>query len=190
MTTIACTPSVRRAVTGLCAGLALTLLSGCSGGGVGSSTGQERAASATGKPTVPSDTPVTRKVRTAKSDVIGRSFDLGTIVRVEDGAVPGIIFDRWTARGVTDSTLAAKGVPISVHAAAPYQNLNSHITYRIPVAQGALFTYRHCVAAGQSPEQKSSTLADFSRLQKPENIVLLTLDQHGRVFSAQNEPAC
>ena len=191
MTTIAYTPSARRTVTGLCAVLAVTLLSGCSGGGVGSSTAQGRAASATSKTTVPSDTPVTRSVPTAKSDVLGRSFDLGTIVRVEDdGPVPVIIFDRWTARGVADSTLAAKGVPVSVRADAPYQNLNSKITYRIPVAQGALFTYRHCVATGQPAEQKSSTLEDFTRLPNPENVVLLTLDQHGRVFSAQNEPTC
>ena len=45
---------------------------------------------------------------TAKSDVVGRKFDLGTIVRVQnDGGVPVIILDRWTAYGVTDSTLAA-----------------------------------------------------------------------------------
>ena len=71
-----------------------------------------------------------------------------------------------------------------------YENLNSKITYRIPVAQGAVFTYRRCVAVDQPPEQKPSTLEDFSRLQNPEKVMLLTLDQHGRVFSAQNDPAC
>src|ERR1035437_7673003 len=72
---------------------------------------------------------------------MGRKFDLGTIVRVQnDGGVPVIIFDRWTARGVANPTLAANGVPIHVHSDAPYENLNNRITYRIPVAQGAGFT--------------------------------------------------
>jgi len=133
----------------------------------------------------------TRAAGTAKSDVVGRKFDLGTIVRVQDdGGVPVIIFDRWTAEGVTDSTLAAKGVPIHVHSDAPYQNHNNKITYRIPVAQGAVFTYAHCVAIDQPPLTRSSTLDEFARLQDSEKVVLLTIDAKGQAVKAQNDPAC
>ena len=126
-----------------------------------------------------------------KSDVVGRKFDLGTIVRIEDdGGVPVIIFDRWTARGVPDSTLAAKGVPIAAHSDAPYRNANTKITYRIPVVQGAIFTYKHCVAVDEHVMQRASTLQEFAGLQGSEKVMLLTLDPHGQVFSAQNDPAC
>ncbi len=137
----ACTP---RAIAGLWLAAATTLLSGCGGG---ASTPPEAVVTLTTTPTVTaSAAPPTTYVpdtgsNTVKSDVMGRKFDLGTIVRVQnDGGVPVIIFDRWTARGVANPTLAANGVPIHVHSDAPYENLNNRITYRIPVAQGAGFT--------------------------------------------------
>lgn len=186
MTIVAFTPSAHRAIMGLSLALAVALLSGC-GGDAGSSPSQDPVVVV---PAVPTAQPTT-KVSLAKSDVVGRKFDLGTIVKVEDvSGVPVIIFDRWTAQGVNDSVLAVKGVPIGVHSDARYQNLNNRITYRIPVAEGALFTYRHCVAVAQPPQQKPSTLEEFARLQDPEKVILLTLDQNGRVFSAQNDPAC
>ncbi len=186
MTIVAFTPSARRATMRLSLALAVALLSGC-GGDAGSSTAQDPVVVVPAVPTAPPTT----KVSLAKSDVVGRKFDLGTIVKVEDvSGVPVITFDRWTAQGVADSVLAAKGVPIGLHSDARYRNLNNKITYRIPVAEGALFTYRHCVAVDQPPQQKASTLEDFAGLQNPENVILLTLDQHGRVFSAQNDPAC
>ena len=191
MTIITFTPSAHRAITGLSLALAVDLLSGCGGGGAESSTAQVPVVTVSVTPTATAGGPTATAKATARSDVVGRKFDLGTIVRMEkDGDVPVIIFDRWTARGVTDSMLAAKGVPIGVHSDAPYQNLNNKITYRIPVAPGALFTYRHCVDVGQSPQEKPSTLEEFARLQDPEKVMLLTLDQNGRVFSAQNDPAC
>ena len=193
MTTITCTPWAHRAVSGLSVGLAVALLSGC-GDSAGPSTGPAPAVTVTASPSPPptlADRAATGSTRVAKSDDVGRKFDLGTIVRTEeDDGLPVVIFDRWTARGVADSTVADKGVPIGVHSDGRYQNLNSKITFRIPVAQGAIFTYRHCVAVDQPPEQKPSTLEDFARLKNPENVILLTLDQHGRVFSAQNDPAC
>ncbi len=188
MTIVAFTPSAHRATMRLSLALAVALLSGC-GGDAGSSTAQDPVVVVPAAPTVTA--PPTTKVSLAKSDVVGRKFDLGTIVKVEDvSGVPVITFDRWTAQGVNDSVLAVKGVPIGVHSDARYQNLNNRITYRIPVAEGALFTYRHCVAVDQPPQQKPSSLDELSGLQNPEKVILLTLDQNGRVFSAQNDPAC
>lgn len=81
--------------------------------------------------------------------------------------VPVIIFDRWTRRGVADSTVAANGVPFVVHPDAPYQNVNTKITSRIPVAKGADFTYKHCVAADQplsrSPRRCRRSLGSRAR---------------------------
>jgi hypothetical protein len=130
-------------------------------------------------------------VGAAGSDVVGRSFDLGTIVRVDSHAgVPVVIFDRWTARGVADSALATGGVPIHVHSDAPYVNLNDKVTPRIPVAPGAIFTYRHCVSIAQPAAQKPSTLTQFVGLQSPEKVILLTLDPRGQIVGAENDPAC
>jgi len=186
MTIVAFTPSAHRATTRLSLALAVALLSGC-GGDAGSSPAQDPVVVVPAGPTAPPTT----KVSLAKSDVVGRKFDLGTIVKVEEvSGVPVITFDRWTALGVKDSMLAVKGVPIGVHSDARYRNLNNRITYRVPVAEGALFTYRHCVAVDQPPQQKPSSLDEFSGLQNAEKVILLTLDQNGRVFSAQNDPAC
>jgi len=77
-----------------------------------------------------------------------------------------------------------------VHSDAPYENLNNKITYRTPVAQGAVFTYRHCVAIDQPPELRSSTLDEFARLPSSEKVVLLTLDPEGQAVKAENDPAC
>jgi hypothetical protein len=139
----------------------------------------------------PSAPPTTTRKGKVRSDVVGRRFDLGTIVKVEnEDGVPVIILDRWTKHGVSDSKLAANGIPVHVHSDAPYENLNTKITYRIPVAQGAIFTYAHCVAVDEPASRKSSTLNDFLRLKDPEKVVLLSLDPKGQAYKAQNDPAC
>jgi len=180
-----------RAVAGLCLAAAATLLSAC---GSGASTGPDSVVTVTITPTVTAGaarpTASTRS-NTVKSDVMGRRYDLGTIVAVQtDHGVSVLIFDRWTAKGVSDSALAAQGVPIHVHSDAPYEDLNTKITYRIPVAQGAVFTYRHCVAIDQPPLLRSSNLEEFVRLQSSEKVVLLTLDPRGQAVKAENDPAC
>jgi hypothetical protein len=173
--------------------LAAAVLTGCGGG---SSTAQAPVTITTTPTVTASGAPAPVATTIAangapKSDVVGRNFDLGTIVKVvQDGAAQVIIFDRWTARGVADSKLAASGVPIGVHADAPYENQNSKTTFRIPVVAGAIFTYNHCVAVDQPAQQRSSTLEEFAALQDSEKVILLTLDPRGQVFKAQNDPAC
>jgi hypothetical protein len=166
-----------------------------------SSTAVTVTPTVTAKVTQPRATATTtRAAGVPNSDVVGRKFDLGTIVRVEDdGGVPVIILDRWTAIGVSDSTLAANGVPINPHTGVLYQNLNSKSRFRIPVAQGAVFTYNRCVwpqppptdGFGADEQQRSSTLQEFSGLpDSGEGVVLLSLDPKGQVISAQNDPSC
>lgn len=199
MTTFAFTHSAHRTSVRLLpvvpVALALTLLTGCGGG---SPTPQGPVVTVTATPTVtagsapkPAPSATTTRAGRPKSDVVGRKFDLGTIVKVvEDGGVQVIIFDRWTARGVSDSKLAASGVPMAVHSDARYQNLNARTTFRVPVVAGAIFTYNHCVAVDQPAQQRSATLKDFAGLQEPEDVMLLSLDPKGQVFKAQNDPAC
>lgn len=195
MTIIAFRPTTGRWTAGLGLAVSVALLSGCAG----SSSGQGPVVTLTVTPTVTatdapasaSGTATATRAGVPKSDVVGRKFDLGTIVKVvQDGDVPVITFDRWTARGVPDSKLATNGLSMTVHSDAPYTNLNSRTTFRIPVADGAIFTYNHCVAVDQPAQQRSSTLQEFTALQDQEEIILLTLDPQGRAFKAQNDPAC
>jgi hypothetical protein len=185
--------STPRAIGGLCLAAAITVLAGC---GSGTTTGPDSVLTLTTTPTVtakapPKTTTATTPSNTVRSDEVGRKFDLGSITGVEnEGGVPVIIFDRWTAEGVSDSTLAANGVPIHVHSDAPYQNRNTRTTYRVPVAGGAVFTYRHCVALDQPPVLRSSNLDEFARLDGPEKVVLLSIDPSGQAVKAENDPAC
>jgi hypothetical protein len=178
------------------AAVAAVVLTGCGGG---TSTGQRPVVTVTVTPTVTAGAvPAPAKAPTAiattaapKSDVVGRKFDLGTIVKVEQsGGVKVIIFDRWTAPGFADSKVAAKGLPMGVHSDVRFENQNSKTTFRIPVVAGAIFTYNHCVAVDQPAQQRSSTLQEFATLPDTEKVILLTLDPSGQVFKAQNDPAC
>lgn len=193
------TTSGHRKRAGLCLGAAVVVLevvvlSGCGGG---NTAVQEPAVTVTTTPTVtvtlarPTPTVAATTTGSPRSDVAGRRFDLGTIVRVKDeGGVPVIIFNRWSARDVRDSTVAAKGLTLRVHSDAPYVDRNAEVTYQIPVALGATFTYAHCISIDQPARRESSTLKKFTRLQDPENLVLLTLDRQGRATRARNDPAC
>jgi hypothetical protein len=193
------TTSGHRNRAGLCLGAAVVVLevvvlSGCGGE---NTTVQEPALTVTTTPTVtvtlarPAPTVAATTTGNPKSDVVGRRFDLGTIVRVKDeGGVPVIIFNRWSARDIPDSRLAAKGLTLRVHSDAPYEDRNGKVTYRIPVAPGATFTYAHCINIDQPARRESSTLKEFTRLKDPENLVLLTLDSRGRATRARNDPAC
>lgn len=179
-----------RSTAALCASmtvalLTLALLTGCA-------TGSDPAVTTTATPAVTATgAPRTSEAVAPKNDDAGRKFDLGTIVKVvQDGGVPVIIFDRWTARGVKDSVVAAKGVPMGVHSDARFENQNSRTTFRIPVVDGAIFNYTHCVAIDQPAQQRSSTLEEFARLKSPEDVILLTLDPKGQVTEAQNDAPC
>lgn len=189
MTTIAFRLPIHRSTAALCASMTVALLSGCAGG---DPTGQDPGVTVTATSTVTaSGTPTINEVGNPKSDDVGRKFDLGTIVKVvKDGEVPVIVFDRWTARGVKDSALAANGIPMGIHSDARFENQNSRTTFRIPVLAGAIFSYSHCVAIDQPVQQRSSTLEEFARLKSPENVILLTLDSKGQVMKAQNDPPC
>jgi len=193
MTDMARRSSGRRASAAVCVCAAALLLGGC---GAGSSSSPQPALTVTVTPTITvtagsRPTASATSTRPVKSDVVGRNFDLGTIVGVkrQDG-VSVIILDRWTAPGVSDPTLAATGIRLPVHSDTRFENLNSNVTYQIPVAPGAVFTHAHCVDVSQPALLEPSSLENFTRLANPEKVVLLTLDPQGRVVKARNDPAC
>jgi hypothetical protein len=104
--------------------------------------------------------------------------------------VPVIILDRWTSFGAPDSVVATKGVQMFAHSDVRFENSNNKVTFRIPVAHGAVFTHLHCVAVELPAQQKPSTLKELTRLDSTEAVILLTLDKQGRVVKAVNDPAC
>ncbi len=189
MSIIAFRLPVHRSTAALCASMTVALLTGCTGG---PSTGSDPAVTVTATPAVTATgAPNTSEAGAPKNDDVGRTFDLGTIVKVvQDGGAPVIIFDRWTARGVKDSVVAAKGVPMGIHSDARFENQNTKTTFRIPVAAGAIFNYTHCVAIDQPAQQRSSTLEEFASLKSPEDVILLTLDPKGQATKAQNDAPC
>ena len=67
---------------------------------------------------------------------------------------------------------------------------SAKLTHRTPVAPGATLTYAHCLDIDKPARRESSTLKEFTRMQDPENLVLLTLDSRGRATRARNDPAC
>ncbi len=125
------------------------------------------------------------------SDVVGRNFDLGTIVGVEqEQGVDVVVLDRWTAYGVSDEQLAANGVELTPHTEVRFQNQNNVSTYRIPVAPEPTFSRQECVSPAEPPEITESSLEEFTELEPPSDIVLVVLDGQGRLTEAYNDPAC
>ncbi len=176
---------VAAATAATLAALALTsVLAGCSGG------------SPTTAPTdrTPSASPTGRDTAAAlKSSVVGRSWDFGTITRIEKvGTTEVVILDRWTVKGLSDPTLARDGIPIKRYPfdKSPYVNENTKVTFRIPVTADPMVLLRHCVAANLPLQAKSTTLADLADAGEKDRLVLVGLDSRGWLVSAQNLPGC
>lgn len=182
-----CTP-----LTAVGAALALATVAGCGSSGRPS----EPAATVTVTPTVTASGAQPTAGATPsvpKSDDIGRAFDYGAVVGSTTVAgVTLLTLDRYTWKGLDDATLAQQGLPVKPFNAKklPYENLNTALTYRIPVTDGARILYHHCVAADQPLQTKSIAPADLKGLAAPENTVLVSLDPQGRVTAAENIPAC
>jgi hypothetical protein len=129
---------------------------------------------------------------TPTSDVKGRSYDFGAVVKESTVAgVPVIELDRYTWKGLDDAKLAKQGVPLTPFTGpVPYENLNSKLTYTIPVADGARLLYHHCIAADQPLQTKSVQPRELVGLADRENTVLVKLDESGRVVAADNIAGC
>jgi len=189
-------PTTSRRGLVLAAGaVALAATTAACGGG-GSSAGAPDVVTVTVTPTASPSTSSTTTSPTATagpvhSDVVGRRYDLGTVVRVEQQqGQQVVVFDRWTAAGVKDGDVAARGVPVAPYADARFVNQNTRTTFRIPVAGGATFTYHHCLSVDQPMQSRASSLDELARLGVAERVLVVTLDPQGRLTAADNEPGC
>ncbi|HEV7171807.1 hypothetical protein [Pedococcus sp.] len=181
----------RTALLALAAGGSLATVAGCGG----SATPPGSAVTVTVTPTVTAKGggPTTSASPSAPgSDDVGRKFDYGAVVSARAvGGVTVLILDRYTWKGLDDAKLAQQGLPVKpFKGKVPYENLNTTLTYRLPVADGARILYHHCVAPDQPLQTKSVAPADLAGLHAPENTVLVTLDAQGSVTAAENIPAC
>jgi hypothetical protein len=174
-----------------CAAAALTL-SSCGGG-----SGQSGSpVTVTVTPTVTASGKQAAKSKKsepakATSDVVGRTYDFGTITDLKDvGGTPVLVLDRWTWKGLDDAKLARDGVPLSPFKGKPYTNQNSRLVYRIPVTGDARVLYHHCVKADEPQQTRSATVKEMTGLSDGENLVLVRLDDQGRAVAVDNLPGC
>ena len=185
-------PQHRTALSTLACGAALGALSACGGG----ATPKAPDVTVTVTPTVTapatSGTSKPAAAQVPESDDKGRKFDFGTVVSAKEvRGVTVLELDRWTWLGLDDAKLARQGVPLGAFTGGlPYENQNAKLTFTLPVSSGARILYHHCVAADQPVQSKSVSAKDLAGLADRENTVLVALDDHGRVTSADNIPGC
>ncbi|SES49458.1 hypothetical protein SAMN05216199_0380 [Pedococcus cremeus] len=125
------------------------------------------------------------------SDVVGRTYDFGTVTDLKDvGGTPVLVLDRWTWKGLDDAKLARDGVPLSPFKGRPFTNQNDKLVYRIPVTADARVLYHHCVKEGEPQQTRSATVKEMAALRKGEDLVLVRLDDQGRAVAVDNLPGC
>jgi hypothetical protein len=126
------------------------------------------------------------------SDDKGRTYDFGAVVKASTvRGVHVLELDRFTWKGLDDAKLAVQGVPLKpFKGAVPYENVNTKLTYTLPVAGGAAILYHHCLAADQPLQTKSVQPSELVGLAERENTVLVRLDSNGWVVAADNVPGC
>lgn len=167
-------------------------LSGCGG----SPAHPSSAVTVTVTPTVTAGAgskPTSSAPKTATSDDVGRQFDYGKVVKTTTVAgVTVLILDRYTWKGLDDAKLAKQGLAVRPFKKGPlpYENLNTSLTYRLPVASGVRVLYQHCVAFDQPLQTKSIAPTDLPGLAAPEDTVVVSLDGQGRATVVENIPGC
>jgi hypothetical protein len=180
-------------IVGGAALLALAVTACGSAGHGGSAAGPTSSKPATSTTTTPA--PKVTKVATAISTVKGRTHDAGTIVSSKVvGGLTVLVLDRWSVKGMSDATLAAKGVPLAPHTGTRYYDQNKGKTYTVPVNPSAPIVVNTCVKNGSNPPTMTSTpvsLSDWLATSgRSKQIVLLTYDTSGRLTRLDTDPAC
>jgi hypothetical protein len=131
---------------------------------------------------------------TATSDVQGRRFDLGTVIKVS--TVAGVLvveLDRWTLPGTTDSKIARDGLPTEPHEGPLYTNQNTQKTYTAPVADSARVVINRCVRSAGNPLGMTSAQQDavgWLRSADPAAVLLVTYDDAGQIIRLDTEARC
>ncbi len=114
-----------------------------------------------------------------KSDDVGRRFDFGVVTSVDtQGDTQVLVFDRWTDPKVDDRVLAQKGIDVTTYDKAknPYRNVNTTVTFRIPVQDGTSFLLHHCVQKGEPVTSRSVSPQELAKAADADKLVLLSID--------------
>ena len=186
-------PRVTSHVLLAAAAVASLALSACGGGSAQSGSPVTVTVTPTGtaSPKKASGKAKTSEPAKPTSDVVGRTYDFGTVTDLKDvGGTPVLVLDRWTWKGLDDAKLARDGVPLSPFKGRPFTNQNDKLVYRIPVTADARVLYHHCVKEGEPQQTRSATVKEMAGLKKGEDLVLVRLDDQGRAVAVDNLPGC
>lgn len=183
----------RRAATALAVVLASAALAGC-GGSPG-----EVVVTVTGSPSPAasgSSSPsgsTGGSAPTVKSDVVGRAFDFGTVGKVmTSGSTQVLLLDRWTDPSVDDKALAKSGIAVRTYERAknPFKNVNTAVTFAIPVRPNTTFLLHHCTAPGEPLESRSVTAEELAAAPAEDKLVLLRIDRSGWTTGGETFAGC
>ena len=131
--------------------------------------------------------------RAPTSDVKGRRFDFGLVLRAERvGYSDVLVLDRWTDPKVDDDTLAENGLEIDTWQLGSdrYVNKNAKVTFDIPVRDGTTFLLHHCVRAGEPLETRSVTATELAAAPASDRLALVQVDQDGWATSGETLAGC
>ena len=181
-------------IAGGAALLALTVAA-CGGASNGASSAGSATATKPATTTKTTPAPKVTKVAAAVSTVKGRAHDAGTIVSSKTvGGLTVLVLDRWSVKGMSDATLAAKGAPIAPHSGTRYYDQNKGKTYTVPVNPSAPIVVNSCTKNGSNPPTMTSTPVSLSvwlaESGRSKTIVLLTYDSSGRLTRLDTDPSC
>ena len=180
--------------------LALALVAGSGLAACGTETPPEVVVTVTRAPgssasDCPSSSPSSASTTTdvPTSDVTGRRFDFGLVLRAERaGATDVLVLDRWTDPEVDGDTLAERGLEVGTWQLGSnrYLNQNTKVTFDIPVRDGTTFLLHHCVGAGEPLETRSVTATELADAPASDRLVLLQVDQDGWATSGETLAGC
>ena len=148
------------------------------------------SSSATAEASTP---PAATQPADVQTDVLGRAFDFGMVMKsTRVGSVDVLVLDRWTVKGLDDTTLAESGVAPHSYPLAenPYENINTRLTFRIPVREGALFLLHHCVASGEPLQSRSASAKELAAAPEADRLALIALDKAGWATGGETFAGC
>jgi hypothetical protein len=184
----------RVALTAAAALLAAGLLSACGGGNPDAVVVTVTAGSGSGSPSAPDASPDGQPdQKLVPSDVKGRKFDFGVVTKVDDvNGTPVLVFDRWTDPKVDDKVLAQEGIAVRTYDKAknPYRNVNTKVTFRIPVHEGVTFLLHHCTNKDEPLQSKSVTAQELADAPAEDKLVLLEIDSDGYTTGGETFAGC
>lgn len=164
--------------------LAAGALAGCGSGSPGEvvvtvTAGASGSPSGSGSASPSTSTTAPTPDATVASDDTGRKFDFGVVKSVDTvGGTQVLVFDRWTDPKTKDSVLAQRGIEVKTYdlKKIPYENVNTKVTFRVPVREGTSFLLHHCVQKGEPVTSKSVSAEELARAAAADRLILLTID--------------